>query len=309
MAGIDLYAPRPAKARRTWTWAAIVLTIVFIILGQIPVVIAMTWLKMPLETGIDWRADALMLVFFAPIALIFFLWTFVFERRGIAALGFNRDGLKRYLRGLVIGFGFAAAAIAGIWLAGGYTVESLGAWGKPGLMTFVPIAAVFIGFMVQGATEEVAMRGYLMQVVASRHGIYWGIGVSMLVFSLLHAANIPPSKELLLGLTNIVLVGIFFSLYAIQERSLWGVCAWHSAWNFLLGAGFGVEVSGQNLDVLPLVTDLKSTGAAWWITGGKFGPEGSVITSLVLILGIVYLVRKGALKPQPFAAEMAQTAA
>ena len=35
MKGIELYAPREPKHRRTWTAAALVLTIVFITLGQI----------------------------------------------------------------------------------------------------------------------------------------------------------------------------------------------------------------------------------------------------------------------------------
>ncbi|WP_343685480.1 type II CAAX endopeptidase family protein [Asticcacaulis sp.] len=300
MAGTDIYEPRRPNSRRTWTWAAIVLTIVFIFLGQMPGAIALLLAGMPLDAGIDWRADALILLTFAPITVVFLLWNWLFERRGAAALGFNGQGLKRYGRGLSIGFGFAAVVVGAIWLLGGYRFEGFGAWERPAVMTFVPIAAVFVGFMVQGATEEVAFRGYLMQVVASRHGIFWGIGVSMVLFSALHAANIPPSNELVLGLTNIVLVGIFFSLYAIHERSLWGVCAWHSAWNFLLGAGFGVEVSGQALDVDPLLIDLQNTRAPWWISGGQFGPEGSIVTSAVLLAGISYLVWKGALNPKSF---------
>jgi membrane protease YdiL (CAAX protease family) len=301
MAGIELYAPRLAKHRRTWSVAAFFLTILFVIfIGQLPVAITIILMKLPAMPGVDWKVDTLLLAGFAPTAILFFLWVWLFERRGLSTIGFNSDGPKRYLRGLLLGLGFAAAAVCGIALAGGYKIESAGFWAAPTLALFIPIVAVFVGFVIQGATEEIAMRGYLMQVIASRHGIYWGIGISMVLFSGLHAINIPMSNELVMGLTNIVLVGIFFSLYAIKERSLWGVCAWHSAWNWLLGVGFGVEVSGQKLDVSPVVIDLVDTGAPWWITGGKFGPEGSIIVTVILIAGIAYQIWKGALKPQSY---------
>jgi uncharacterized protein len=301
MAGIELYAPRLPKHRRTWSIAAFFVTILFVIfLGQLPVAITLLVLKLPVQAGVDWKVDTMLLVGFAPTAILFFLWAWLFERRGLATLGFNSDGAKRYLRGLFLGLGFAGASVAGIALLGGYKIESAGFWAAPSLALLVPILAIFIGFVIQGATEEIAMRGYLMQVIASRHGIYWGIGISMVMFSALHAINIPPSKELFMGLTNIVLVGIFFSLYAIKERSLWGVCAWHSAWNWLLGVGFGVEVSGQRLDAAPIIVDLMDTGASWWITGGKFGPEGSIVVTLILVAGIAFQIWKGALKPQAY---------
>ncbi len=309
MAGIELYAPRLAKHRRTWSVAAFMLTLLFIlVLGPLPMAFLLLALKLPLVPGINWHADTILLAGFAGVAILFFLWAWLFERRSVATLGFNGDGVKRYLRGLALGLGFAAAAIGGIALLGGYRIEGAGFWAAPSLTLFIPIVAIFLGFVIQGATEEIAMRGYLMQVIASRHGIYWGIGISMLLFSALHAMNTKPSYELVMGLTNIVLVGVFFSLYAIKERSLWGVCAWHSAWNWLLGVGFGVEVSGQKLDAKPLIIDLADTGAPWWITGGTFGPEGSIVVTLILVAGIAWQVWKGALRPQSYAVVAADEA-
>ncbi|ESQ75218.1 CPBP family intramembrane glutamic endopeptidase [Asticcacaulis sp. AC402] len=297
MAGIELYAPRTERHRRTWTWAAIVLTILFVMfLGPLPMVIPALLLKIPLQPGIDWKADTYLLAGFATTAAMFFLWVWLFERRGLATIGFNGQAISRYLRGLGLGLAFAAAVIGGIALAGGYTIESAGFWKAPSLSLLIPVVAIFFGFMIQGATEEIAMRGYLMQVIASRHGIFWGVGVSTILFSLMHALNLKPSNELYMGLANILLVGIFFGLYAVKERSLWGVCAWHSAWNWFLGVGFGVEVSGQTLDAAPIVIDLAQTQAPWWITGGAFGPEGSLLTTAVLVAGIAWQVWKGALK-------------
>ncbi len=61
-----------------------------------------------------------------------------------------------------------------------------------------------------------------------------------------------------------------------------------------LVAAFGLEVSGVKIDSLPLITDLTATpGAAWWLTGGAFGPEASVAATAVLGLGVIVLMVGG----------------
>lgn len=97
-----------------------------------------------------------------------------------------------------------------------------------------------------------------------------------------------------MGLLNIALFGVFISLYAAREGSLWGVCGWHAAWNWLLGLGFGLEVSGQVVDAKPLIVDLTTrTEVPWWITGAAFGPEGSVVVTALLLVGSVVLIVRG----------------
>ena len=114
--------------------------------------------------------------------------------------------------------------------------------------------------------------------------------MSSALFGLLHAGNIKPSPELAVGVANVVLFGVMIGFYAAREGSLWGICGWHAAWNWLLGLGFGLEVSGQVIQTPPLIVDLADrTGAPWWLTGAAFGPEGSVVTTAVLLLACVVL--------------------
>lgn len=296
---VELYGPREPAHRRTWTAAAIPLILVFFVLGQLITIFGvlkpMGFHQTDLET--QWLPLFIQLLGFGVTSLLLLAWVRLFERRPPSALGLNGQALRRYLRGLAVGVGFLCGVIALIWLAGGYRVEGRGLWAAPSPLLFLPILALLGGFMIQGATEELLMRGWLMQLVASRHGLVAGIAVNAALFALMHGGNISPSKELALAMVNLVLFAVMISLYAIKEGSLWGVCAWHTAWNWLLGVGFGLEVSGGRIPVRSLVIDLApSTGSPWWLTGGAFGPEASVATTAVLLAGAVYLGATGALK-------------
>ena len=298
MAGLELYAPRKARHRRTWTLAAVVLGAVFVIAGQLGALLpaiaagfvspgggADGWPQMAYELGAAFGLGSVFVL----------LWAWLFERRGPAALGLNARGPLRFVRGYLLGLAFLTTVIGGIWIAGGYVVEARGAFGSAAIgPALLPIGVLLLGFIIQGSSEELLFRGWLMQLIASRHGLWIAVIANSVLFALAHAGNIEPSNELYVGLANIVLFGLFISLYAVREGSLWGVCGWHAAWNWLLGLGFGLEVSGMKIDTLPLVTDLTAApGAVWWLTGGAFGPEASVVTTAVLLTGTVFLLARG----------------
>ena len=298
MAGIELYAERKQGHRRTWTLAAIVLCVVFMIGGQaaayFPAVA--TGFITPGGGADGWPQLAYELAAaFGLSAVLLLLWARFFERRGPSALGLNARGPMRFVRGYLIGVAFLVAVVGVIWAAGGYVVEGAGAFGSAAVgAALLPIFVLMLGFIIQGSTEELLFRGWLMQLIASRHGLWIAVVANSVLFALAHAGNIEPSNELYVGLANIVLFGLFISLYAVREGSLWGVCGWHAAWNWLLGLGFGLEVSGMMIETLPLITDLTAAqGAAWWLTGGAFGPEASVVTTAVLLTGTVVLALRG----------------
>ena len=297
MKGIELYAPRGPKVRRTWTAAAMVLAVVFIILGQTIAAVPGLMLGYMSSTGgqIGWQGTAYTLFGFAAISAVTLAWVFLFERRGLASIGFNGSGPKRFLRGYAVGLAFLLGVVGVIWALGGYSVQGGGAFGSANAVAALgPIVILLLGFIVQGSTEEIVTRGWLMSTITSRHGLAWGLGLSSVLFGLLHAANIKPSPELLTGVLNVIMFGIFIGLYAAREGSLWGACGWHAAWNWLLGLGFGLEVSGQVIDTTPLVVDLATrTETPWWITGGAFGPEGGIVTTVFLIVGSAVLLWRG----------------
>jgi membrane protease YdiL (CAAX protease family) len=299
MSGVEIFAPRTAKSRRTWTAAVLILLVAFFLIGQLATIFAllrpMGYHKADLDT--QWQPLAIYLAGGGVTILLIVAWAFLFERRSPAALGFNAKIAGAYWRGLLAG-GLSLGAVVGIiFAAGGYKIAGNLSLGLLSPAVLTPFLALFGGYMIQGAAEETMLRGWLMPLVASRHGLVAAVLLNAGFFALLHASNIDPSKELALGLFNLFLFAVTLSLYAVKEGSLWGVCAFHTAWNALLGTGFGLEVSGQKVAITPVVVSLAPVSSApWWLTGGAFGPEASVATTIVLAGASACLMAKGALK-------------
>lgn len=298
MSGIEIYAPRQPRHRRTWSAAAVLLAVAFIILGQIAAIVPASLTGFASADGPSGEWGQLAYILFVAFALgaaITIAWVMLFERRGLREIGFNAKGPARFVRGYLVGLAFLLAVVGAIWALGGYQVEAGGAFQTAAVgSALIPIVVLLLGFIVQGSTEEIIFRGWLMQLIASRHGLWIAIAVNSALFGLVHAGNAEPSKELALGVANILLFGVFISLYAAREGSLWGVCGWHAAWNWLLGLGFGLEVSGSAVATTPLITDLTTRpDAAWWLTGASFGPEASVVATVVLLIGSIVLIVRG----------------
>jgi hypothetical protein len=68
------------------------------------------------------------------------------------------------------------------------------------------------------------------------------------------------------------------------------VCGLHFAWNFALGNVYGLPVSGfANNGVKIFKTQQVGSDI---FTGGDFGPEGGLVTTLILLIAIAILILK-----------------
>jgi len=243
----------------------------------------------------------IMVLPFAFFIIYSALWVRLVEGRPLSTMGIgSRLWLPRYIVGFIVGMLFLVVILGAIYKLGGYKIDAmLPVFSAPDpVNASLIIVTWLIMFPVQGAGEEFVFRGWWMSALASRRGKLIALMAPSVFFGIAHLGNVwPPITESLIGCANVVLFGIFIGLYALKEKSLWGACGWHSAWNWLLGLGFGLEVSGLGVDATPLLVDLADAdGASILITGGSFGPEASLVTTGVLILGSLWFVMRGALK-------------
>jgi membrane protease YdiL (CAAX protease family) len=105
------------------------------------------------------------------------------------------------------------------------------------------------------------------------------------IFTFVHRANpgVTPLASVNIGLAGFVLGWLYWS-----QGSLWGAWAWHFVWNFGLAAA-GLPVSG--VVAAPALFSLDISGARPdLVSGGPFGPEGSLICTAGLLAILVRLL-------------------
>ena len=213
-----------------------------------------------------------------------FRWTRKVEKRPIRTLGFYGENfLSNLLKGFGLGLALFLLTLLVLVALGQYRLESIRL--NPYSLTFVVFTIPF--WILQGTTEEVVARAWLLPQLASRTNLKLAILISSLLFTLLHVGN---SGLTPLSLVNLFLFGVAMSLYLLKTDTVWGVAGIHGAWNFAQGNLFGILVSGQQSGT-SLMTFLPQ-GNQGWLSGGSFGIEGSIMTSLVLLLLIFYLAHQ-----------------
>lgn len=200
------------------------------------------------------------------------LYIKVVEGRSMASMGFVKRGWWRhYLKGFGLGLVMCSVALLLALAMGGVEVSEAA---KPNMTLWLLTLA---GFMVQGMSEEVMLRGYLMVSLAGRMPVWLSVAITSLLFAFLHGGNAGLTP---LSLVNLVLFGIFAALFMLRYDNIWGIGALHSAWNFCQGNIFGVAVSGSSAgDTLFSFSALEN--APRWISGGEFGLEASIVTTIV----------------------------
>lgn len=205
------------------------------------------------------------------------------QKRRMDAIGFTRQRAgKDYLIGFGMGFVLFSAAVLLCVLTGAIKVN-----GFSGTFSIGVFVLFTVGFMLQGMSEEVICRGYLMVSIGRRYSMWVAILSNALIFAALHLLNNGIS---VLAFINLVLYGIFASLYFIERGSIWGIAAFHSVWNLVQGNFWGLRVSGIVTECSVFRSTLTDNRDI--INGGAFGPEGGLAVTIVLAVGIVFLLKR-----------------
>ena len=234
------------------------------------------------------RSDAIMILqLFLTLVMtgMTMLFCKVIQKRRMRTLGFKKPGMwKEYGIGMVVGFGMMAAIVLVGVVTGAMTLEfnaeSMTAGGL-GML-----ALLLVGFLLQGASEEILCRGYFLVSLARKNGRIWmAVILNAVAFGALHLGNAGLTP---LSMVNLILFGIFASIYFVKPGNIWGIAAVHSIWNFAQGNIFGVLVSGNDFGTTVFKTTLNEEMTL--INGGAFGLEGGILTTIVLVVGSLVLL-------------------
>lgn len=225
----------------------------------------------------------LILSLFATLGMIViaFLFCRFLQKRPLRTLGFRREGIfKEYIIGIAAGFLVFSAAVLLCVLTGALELGGM----SPGFSAGIFLLFT-VGFMIQGMSEEVLCRGYFMVSVARRYPVVIAILANALFFAALHLLNQGIS---VLAFLNLVLFGVFASVYFLKRGNIWGVAAFHSVWNLVQGNFYGIRVSGMEMQCSVLQSDMVAGKEIW--NGGAFGLEGGLAVTIVYVVGIAVLL-------------------
>ncbi|MFQ5778138.1 MAG: lysostaphin resistance A-like protein [Terriglobia bacterium] len=226
----------------------------------------------------------------AALAAYFLLrWV---DRQSFRTLGlwFYESWGRELGLGLAGGLVMLTVVVALLW-ALGLVAFRPGTLGVPGMLRGAVL--YLLVFLPAAAFEELLFRGYPFQRLVEGPGPFFAVFLLSALFGLVHLRN--PSATAL-STTNTVLIGILLALAYLKTRALWLPLGVHLAWNFFLGFVYSLPVSGLVLPEKMFAVDISGPA---WLSGGNYGPEGSVITTGVALTATVWLARTKRLGVSP----------
>lgn len=215
------------------------------------------------------------------IILVTLLFCKLIQKRKATTVGFQKPGMwKEYLCGLGVGFVMFSVAVLLCVATGSLKFQGLSATFSVGIFVLF-----LLGYMIQGMAEEVLCRGYFLVSVGRRYPLAVGIFANAVFFAALHLLNDGIS---VLAFINLVLFGVFASVYFIKRGNIWGVGALHSIWNLVQGNVYGIRVSGMQTTCSILSSEMVDGREL--INGGNFGLEGGLAVTIVLVVSTVIML-------------------
>jgi membrane protease YdiL (CAAX protease family) len=260
--GEDALTDRSTRLDLGWRLLAFVILAAMVVLGVLSLA----------PSGVIWTSAALLLG--ATVSGWILL---AGDGRKPSALGFHLswEAGPEMGKGLGLGVLIGLVVIVGIAAVGGLRWVSEG-----GSLTSWVIAGfgALVFLVVPAAAEEALLRGYPFQALSEMWGAGKGLIVTSGVFGLLHVWN--PGATLLATL-NVAAAGLLLGVVFLRTGSLWWTTGVHVGWNFAHGYLADVPVSGLEVMDSPLYEGVPV--GPEWLGGGAFGPEGSVMATVVVL--------------------------
>lgn len=236
-------------------------------------------------TFIDKENLSFLLIIYATALTLILAYIFarkILKRNNLSLGLVDENKIINYGKGILLGFFLLTIVVLILKVAGFAEIRKNPAgFNIKFFLLFVP------AWMLQGFEEEFLLRAILMNQMAAGGKIGLAIIANSLIFSILHLGNASFS---IMAFVNIFLLGLVFSLIFYLQGSIYMAGAAHSIWNMTMANIYGITVSGNRPTAVTLFTTrLRGSDI---ISGGGFGVEGSIVTTIVLGILLIILSRK-----------------
>ena len=217
----------------------------------------------------------LMLVGYLSAAVLVLRW----RQLPLSLLGMSLRGREKDL--------LAGLGVAVLLYAVGFGTSLLMGTVEIASVEWVPrdLLGTLLFFLLVAVTEEVMLRGFVLgRMLSAGMNRLAALFLSSALFSAMHLFN---PNFALLPFVNILLAGCLLGASFLYTRNLCFPVVLHWFWNWLQGPVLGYEVSG--MDSGETLLTLRLTGSDL-LTGGSFGFEGSLLCTVLLVVGTLAIV-------------------
>ena len=217
----------------------------------------------------------LMLVGYLSAAILMLRW----RKLPLSLLGLSLKGRGKDL--------LAGLGVAVLLYAVGFGVSLLIGMVEVASVQLVPrnLLGRLLLFLLMAVTEEIMVRGFVLgRMLSEGMNRFVALFLSSALFSAMHLLN---PNFALLPFVNVLLGGCLLGASFLYTRNLCFPIVLHWFWNWLQGPVLGYEVSG--MDSGETLLTLRLTGSEL-LTGGNFGFEGSLLCTVLLVVGTLVII-------------------
>jgi membrane protease YdiL (CAAX protease family) len=251
-----------------WLWLRSILWAVLLSAGAIGFFFASQylggWLHLP-------PTSAYVIVLGTPIIAFVAYATVVRlgERRAAIEVLPSVGMFSELLIGAALGFLMLCAMTTLLWSLGLYHVQQ-------NHLRHVFDSFVFNSYL-SGMLEELLFRAILLRIFGRAFGVRWGLVLSAILFGAAHLGHCSWLAAVEIAING----GLVLGLSYMATGRLWMSVGLHTAWDFTEDSFLGVNSHNGFLLSTPVA------GKSELLTGGAFGPDGSVLAMIVGVLAAV----------------------
>ena len=216
------------------------------------------------------------------------------DSSGHYGLYLRRSSVVKFFIGAGIGAILVVIIVGILWLCGLISPGPVFYIAKSTTISFCILAAGQCLRYISGSFfEELFSRSFLIRHISEgirgkflsdKKAIMISCIFTAIIFGIIHGFN--PHSGFISSL-NLSLLGMIFGLSYIYSGDLAWPIGLHFGWNVFQNTVFGMPNSGKDSEVSFLTIQLH--GDNLW-TGGSFGIEASVITTLIIVVAILVLL-------------------
>ena len=200
--------------------------------------------------------------------------------RATNALMPRATATREWQKGIALGWALVLLTVLPMMLAGDLHPQF---WFAPRGWGLALLSVITL--LLLSLATEIAFRGFLFRSLIVATG---PVTATMLLSVIYALAATSMQNTTPFSFAVSLLIGILFSLAYLRTHALWLGWGLRFGWLVSMGVVFGLPLAGS-IDYANVVA--TDSSGHLWLTGGAYGPEGALLTALVLIVGMFALYR------------------